>query len=459
MPTGDDIMRRIIWGYISIISVAIIMLFPAIANAGALEEYETARKLYLAAAACTAVYSDRIGSIARDALEQDGWKIQTYVAKSSKADARYLVAKKMESENTVPFYLLASVGTETLKDMKVDLRVGKVYFAGCTPEEFVANAQLKNMPDAVPKVHEGFNQFVQAGLSAQIREEVGDTEKPLLDVLLENRDRKVYLVGHSLGGACSILGGARLLDIGVKPDQVEVITFGAPAVGNKAFCQKFEPTLNVTRVVATGDPVTQALQKLVGGYEQFGHVIHWQAPKRENPESHQVTIYLDLTIKNYYQKRQQAVLAGELNMPKEAMGPCEMPRVYVAPLKNQLAEELQEDFIYINEALLDEYRSILPAYVLGTTDEGENVFQNARSLGCEWVVIPEIRVHKDRKETNVFYITLDQGVYRADNGALINAASYGSSTRNLTVLEAFIHDAKTMSHDRHDWLVPSRKEE
>ncbi|WP_378956501.1 lipase family protein [Pelosinus sp. sgz500959] len=445
--------------YIHIIVLVILLMLPAIGNAGALEEYEEAHKLYLAAAACTAVYSDRVGSIARDALEQDGWKIESYVGRSSQVDARFLVAKKIQPGTTVPFYLLAAVGTENIKDIKADLRVGKVYFAGKTPEEFTANAQRKDMPDSVPKVHEGFNQYVQASLAAQVHEEVGNAQKPLLDVLLENKERKVYLVGHSLGGAGVTLGGARLLDMGVRSEQVEVITFGAPAVGNKAFRQRFDPILNVTRVVMKGDPITQVLQKLVGGYEQFGQEIRWKAPEGEMSDSHQITSYLDLAIKNYYQKRQQAVLTGEFSLANEAVGTAEVPRVYVAQLKNNLPEELQEEFLYMREALEDEYRSMLPGYVLGITDEGKDVFQKALALGCKWVVVPEIQAYKIKNEKDCFYITLNQGVYRADSGEILNAASYGSSTRNLTSLEALIHDAKTMGHDRHDWLISSQKKE
>jgi hypothetical protein len=457
MTMRDSVMRRI-FGYISLISIVFSVLFPAIGNAKALEEYEEAHKIYLAATACTAIYSDRVGAIARDALEQDGWKIQSYIGKSSKVDARFLVAQKIMPGTTVPFYLLAAVGTENIKDVKTDLRVGKVYFAGKTPEEFIANAQRKDMPDDVPKVHEGFNQYVQASIAAQVHEGVGNQEKPLLTMLLENKERKVYFVGHSLGGAGVTLGAARLLDMGVRPEQVEVITFGAPAVGNKAFRERFEPNLHLTRVVTSGDPITQALQDLVGGYEQFGKEIRWKMPERAKGEPHQVILYLDLAIKNYYKKREQAVQAGELKVPQEAKGDSSRNKVYVIPLKNELPEELQEEFFFMKEALQDEYRSILPNYVLGTRDEGGNIYQKALAAGCQWVVIPRIEAYKVKNEDNVFYITLEQDVYRTDNGDIINSASYSSSTRNLTSLEALIHNAKSMSHDKQNWLIPSFKE-
>lgn len=429
------------------------MLFlqPVTGYAGALEEYEEARTIYLAAVACTAAYSDRVGSIARDALVENGWDIQSYVEKSNQADARFLVAKKNQPGSTVPSYLLSAVGTENIKDVKVDLRVSKVYFAGKSPEEFSANTLRKDMPNTVPKVHEGFNQYVQAGLAREISEEHSTSEKSLLKMLLENKDQKVYLVGHSLGGAGVTLGGARLLDMGVRPEQIEVITFGAPAVGNKAFRDKFEPILHLTRVVTSGDPVTGALQKLVGGYEQFGREMRWQTSGVENADPHQIILYLDLATKNYYQKRQQAVLSGELSIPNEA-GAVGSPRVYVAPIKNRLPKELQKEFIYMKEALQDEYRSTLPGYVLDTEEEANDIFKKAAAANCEWVVMSEIQAQKVKNEENTRYIILEQRVYQVKNGSIVTAASYGSSTRNLTSLEALIHNAKEMSESRQEWL-------
>lgn len=450
LETGDGILKTIV-RHIRIISIVLLFLQPVTGYAGALEEYEEARTLYLAAVASTAVYSDRAGSLARDALEKNGWNIQSYVQKSNQADARFLVANKMQPESRVPSYLLSIAGTENIKDVKVDLRVNKVYFSGTSPEEFSDNARYKNMPNTVPKVHEGFNQYVQAGFAQEISEKHTTSEKSLIKMLLENKDKKIYLVGHSLGGAGATIGGARLLDMGVRPEQIEVITFGAPAVGNKAFRDKFEPLLHVTRVVTNGDPVTGVLQKLVGGYEQFGRELRWQTSGVDNADPHQIILYLDLATKNYYQKRQQAVLSGELSIPNEA-GVAGSPRVYVAPIKNKLPEELRKEFIYMKEALQDEYRSTLPGYVLDTGEEDKDIFKKAAAANCEWVVMSEIQAEKVKNEENTRYITLEQRVYQVRNGSIVTAASYGSSTRNLTSLEALMHNAKEMSESKQDWL-------
>lgn len=445
------VLKRIM-KYIWILCILLLALQPVAGYAGALEDYEEARTLYLAAVACTAAYSDRQGSIARDALAQNGWKIQSYVEKSNQADARFLVAKKLQPETAVPSYLLSVVGTENMKDVKVDLRVEKVYFAGKTPEEFLANAQRTDMPDTAPKVHKGFNQYVQTGLNKQVNRDGSNSEKSLLETLMEDQNRKVYLVGHSLGGAGATIAGARLLEMGVQPEQVEVITFGAPAVGNKAFREKFEPFLHLTRIVTVGDPVTGALQKLVGGYEQFGREIRWQVPEEETKDPHQIVLYLDLAIKNYYQKRQQAVVAGQLVIPDETLAGSGKPRVYIAPVLNHLPEELNTEFFYMKEALYDEYRNTLPGYVLDRGDKVRNVFAKAIAADCDWIIIPEIQAYRLKNEKDTSYITLGQRVYQVRTGTLVSSSSYGSSTRNLTALEAFIHDTKETSENSRDWL-------
>jgi len=48
----------------------------------------------------------------------------------------------------------------------------------------------------------------------------------------------ILITGHSLGGALSTITGFEIVYInGVKPEKIELITFGSPRVGNKAFKQ------------------------------------------------------------------------------------------------------------------------------------------------------------------------------------------------------------------------------
>ena len=330
--------------------------------AGVQDDYEEAAKLRLAAGACLAAYNARTGMLAREYFRQDGWEIRPFVKSSKEADARFLLARKMSPAGR-PRYLLAVVGTETWKDLQVDLRTGKVYFAGRTPEEFAANARRADMPDSAPKVHRGFYEYMQAALANKAPDDDGGGRE-LGELLLADGTAKVYLVGHSLGGAVATLIGARLLAMGVKPAQIEVITFGAPAVGNAAFARAYEPQLNLTRVVISGDAVTGVLQQLVGGYKQFGRELLWQQSPLFSGSPHAVEEYLDLAIKRFYDARKAARQAGAAALP--AHSPVwSGPQVYVAPLVKKLPAVLAQEGWYMEQAVADEYRRLLPGYVPG----------------------------------------------------------------------------------------------
>ena len=440
--------------YISKVLIAYCLLLPATVHAGTLEEYEEAHKFYLAAVACMAVYSDRVAGFSLDELEQEGWKTEVYSKTSDKTDARFLLSTKMQQSNHQPLYLLAVVGTETLKDVTVNLLVDKVYFAGETPEEFAANAARKDIENAYPKVHEGYNQYVQEALAAKGQDGTENSKRRLTDMLLEHQNGKLYLVGHSMGGATATLAGARLISMGVRPEQIEIITFGAPAVGNEAFRKQFEPVLNLTRIVTRGDPIAELLQKLVRGYRQFGQEVSWQVPDSATNEPHQMTMYLDLATKHYYQKRQEAIEAGVIpELVNQTVPTAGQPQIYVAPIKNLLSEGLQEDFFYMKEALQNEYRRALPGYVIDTAQGNEDVFEKASLAGCQWVLVTEIQDHKIKSEQSGYYITLEQSLQSVGNGDVFKFATYGRSSRTSTPLQALIHDARNMNRDSHEWLV------
>lgn len=414
--------------------ICLLAYLPGTGYANPQEEYKEAYNLYIAAAASAAAYSGRLGELANRYLEQDGWQIDHYVQAQGRTGARYLIARKKD----VPYYLAAIVGTENDKDIEIDLKFDKVYFAGSDEGEFAANAAKKEVPATEPKVHRGFHQFVQAGLSAVLRNPQ-QVSLSLPDLLVSDPTSKLYITGHSLGGAAAILAGARLLSAGIRPEQVEVITYGAPAVGNEAFAAKFAPTLRLTRVVNSGDMVTGVLQTLVGGYRQFGREIKWQAPDTVS-DAHQLIGYIDSAIKNYYDKRRLAVASG-MPLPAPSAGNQVNPgRVYITPLVNNLPGSLTADFAYMQEALQDEYRQTLSDYI--TADNQADWREPARAAGCQWAIVSNVSALQVKQRKNTYYITLTQTVYDVTTGDVAATAIFSTATNNLTPLEAFIHTFK-----------------
>lgn len=419
------------------------------AEATPLEEYQEAQSNYLEVAASLAAYNDRYGKMAFSALEQAGWEIHYFNIQAPSNDAKFIFMEKIDPVSKSPIYLLAVAGTETGKDVKSDLRVGKVYYAGKNVKEFLENAEKKDVDNSWPKVHKGFHQVVQTAFSADMLE--GPGEEYFTDVLRSHPDQKIILTGHSLGGAAATLIGARLLDMGIQPQQIKVVTFAAPAVGNDAFAKQFEPTLDLTRFVMSGDQITSILQDLVGGYTQFGKEVNWQAPEHIVMHPHNITVYMDVAAKNYYQKRQQAVQAGVAPLLLQSLDK-EGARVYVAPIKNSLPLQLTKDFSYMAEGLKDAYRDTFPQYVFAAKEEDlQTSLQNAAVAGCQWLITSDLQGYALKNKNDVYYLTLVQTAYTVKDGRFANIQSIGSSTQDMTPFMAMLHNSRTIV-DQH--LIP-----
>ena len=411
---------------------ALMLTLSGMAYADARTDYDEAHKIMTAAGMCMSVYGDRYGELANRYLVQDGWEIEHFAQNYAKTEARFLVARKAFAGGE-PMFIMAIVGTETPGDVRTDLKVDKVYFAGTTLAEFAANADRENIPNNEPKVHKGFNEFVQAALMTKTHDTEGE-EVYLSDFLRNNRERKVILTGHSLGGAAAVLTGARLISMGVLPEQIEIITFGAPAVGNSAFADKYQTILPLTRIVLDGDPVSGILQTMVGGYKQFGRVVKWKLPDRTD-QPHRIAEYTDLALKKYYDARWEA------GIPWDSQGTSKEGdfQILVTALINRLPGELQTEFPYMRESMQDEYHQLQP---ISASEPGTGPGQAALAAGCKWYAVPEVSALRVRDKHSQYYVTLSMTVYDAKTGAMVGYASNSTATALLTPLEAFLHDMK-----------------
>jgi hypothetical protein len=441
--------------FLKIVVLGLVILIPLSASAGTLEDFTQAQKQYLAAGACMAAYSDRYGSLAIAAFEQEGWKIEPHMQTGNGADVKYILAWDTHSQPGRDSYVLAVAGAERTLDVKTFFRTRKVYFAGATMEEFAANAARKDVPAEVPKVHEGFNQAAQLLLS--LESEQSHAKQPgksimLTSILLENPNTKVFLAGHSMGGAVVTLVAARLLDMGVRPEQIEVITFGAPSVGNDQFVQKYENKIPLTRIVVEGDPIPVALRRVFGGYRPLGGEIVWPVPDAlKSYTQHDISVYLDIALTKYYPLKRQAINEGISPAPEPIPG---RPRLYVAPIKNSLPKELKEEFVTMREGLLSQYDDILPGYILdtGTEYDETTTLKKAAAAGCDLLAVAEIQALRVQNEDNTYFVSLIQTVYRVEDGNIVSLENFGSSTKILTPMVALVLDARSMRADSAAWI-------
>ena len=107
----------------------------------------------------------------------------------------------------------------------------------------------------------------------------------------EGTDLKIWITGHSLGGALATLMAAdilRLNSLGSKLDLRGVYTFGSPRVGNNAFYDRFteEATNAQTRVVRfrNGNDAVTHIPGLLE-YKHVGTLAHLGEGTLEFPET------------------------------------------------------------------------------------------------------------------------------------------------------------------------------
>jgi hypothetical protein len=129
------------------------------------------------------------------------------------------------------------------------------------------------------RVHLGFSSALKRTWSKIERILAGANEKPL------------FLTGHSMGGALAILSACRLAQSGCPP--VATYTFGAPRVGDPAFCEGYElptyrvvnrldlvpelPLASIKRLLPekprfTNEKILARLKKLADRVPCYGHV-------------------------------------------------------------------------------------------------------------------------------------------------------------------------------------------
>ena len=111
--------------------------------------------------------------------------------------------------------------------------------------DWLTNLNVVQIEDHGARVHRGFFRalaVVWPGIEATLQS------------LLDRRHRKIWVTGHSLGGALATLAALRLQRIGVGP--LETLTFGQPRVGNRTLAGQI--TSPLYRFAYYADPVCLA---------------------------------------------------------------------------------------------------------------------------------------------------------------------------------------------------------
>ena len=419
------------------IALAALMFFSCKAEAEdpSAAEFERAQLRLNCALASMASYHGELNLTVEQMMKARGWTTEQHYAISSAAFAKYTLFHTALNDRQL--WILSIAGTENELDAEVDLRIHRVPFGGGSIQEFQETAMRKDRPDGMPLVHQGFQDYTQAALflrpvSEQDQRTLGEY---IADILKEHPEEKLYLTGHSLGGAVAVLAAARLSDLGVAPEQLDVITFGAPAVGNEAFARTYEHRMRVERVIMEGDPVKSILQSISGGYVQFGEKKVFRPLRGSERFAHDMVLYLDSTLRDYYDILYKLKESGvEINASHKK--PKFPVKIYAAPLETELEESIQPIRPYIELMLREQMLIEFEQTEYAEKAAGlASLCESARRSGCDYVVVRTLEGAKMRFAEKEFRITMEEAVFDL-NGNLLDAYSSSTTTQRMTPLEA-----------------------
>ena len=402
---------------------------------------------FVCAAASEAAYAGELPELLRARLVAAGWQIESYETEGHRGTVGRFFHMVRTDEDGAETHLVAFPGTERGSDVWTDLRLGRAAFGGTSPSEFLA---VRDAPvtgrSETPLVHRGFLDYTQAALFTEVLPAYGNRTagEVLAAELRAHPSMRIYLTGHSLGGAAAVLTAARLSDLGVAPEQLVVTTFGAPAVGNAAFVRRYEGRFILHRVVMRGDPMKDVLAAPLG-FQQFGEREAWTPARSVAKFPHAMIVYVDAAIRRLYD-----ACGGDnaflflMGTPNRAEGRM----LYVAPIETALDEALAEDAPYMTAVLRDALHVHNAAVVCAAGSGGlsedyllsglEGHLAAARAAGAEEMVAYRIAGAKIRDAHETYRLTLERAVYDMD-GNLIAAGSHSARTGTLTPIETVLY--------------------
>ena len=416
--------------------LAMLIFFTNAAKVSAENELET-EEIRLVCAICSmGAYSDDESYLMRSMLNERGWTIEKIAQKNNRADARaYLVSK-----NNVK--VLAIAGTENLKDVEVNFRVGRVHLNDNT----TLNPYEEDVSDKI-FVHRGFRDYADVILSDGLAERLKNS-------VANNPNETIYLTGHSLGGAVATIAAIRLADSGISTKNLKVITFGAPAVGSRMLAKNYSDKIDLTRVVMRGDVIKRSLRVL--GYVQFGETLEYKQSSSSDHMEHKMSVYLDCAIRNYLKA------GGTLRY--ENTNKIATP-IYVAPIHLVKGDFHSEDEKLILSALDDSLRNDFSNLTFAPIqsikinekkilDEDFDEFATeGKNLGCKYTLVRIIRAKKIRDaQDGRRFVTLEE-IILDKNGIPLSMQTSGESTEELTIFEAAIAVQENLKDNLKNFLA------
>jgi len=423
---------------------ALVFMLGTVQAAGSKEEkIQSATVQFYCAMGDMLAYNSQLNEVIRNVISDFGYETVSFTNQNTKAATNFVMFKSKEPDEFTgrKIYILSVPGTEKMKDVEVDLRFGKVLFGGETPAQFDEYAQQKQTYSNQPLVHRGFNDYTQTAFFTPGPDGALGADK--IREFADDSDEHLIITGHSLGGAVAVLLGTRLQCMGIPPENLEVVTFGAPAVGNQAFADVYGAKLKYTRYTMSGDPVQGMLQMLKSGYVQTGEEIKCKRNANSHRFSHNMSEYLDYSIRNYLDVLQQEGIP--YNVYVDTSGVKDgfslstkqvKDRVYLTPAVINLPDDLLNDADYMG--CLTELLSThgFKEIVKGGETDPTSQIKEAQKYGCDRM--SHVNIDAKLIKKNVYQISVNEEITDV-YGNILSTQTCGTTTDNISPLEAVFY--------------------
>ncbi len=386
-----------------------------------------------------ASYNDDNGFLVREILKSYKWNIEVINDETTKANTKALIVTKRLEDGSL-MKVLSICGTDDIKDAEVDFRLKQVPADINSESKINIEAEdYKTLDEDADKilVHQGFKDYADVILS-------NNFGTNLVNEMNANPNERLYITGHSLGGAVAIVMAAKLSNLNIANDRVEVITFGAPAAGNKGFANEYNNKIHLTRITVSGDPIKKSLQML--GYVHFGEVVKYK-PNFSKVEHfpHKMAVYLDCALRDFYDyKLSNNQLYTHENNDK---------LIYVAPMQIMKDSFTEEDFKYVKAIISDQMKLQLTSAVFDEAEFREveevddladfdnsitEILPRAKAANCQQILVQYLQAKKIKTDKFGDYrVSLEEIIYDL-KGSPISMQTASITTKELTLLEAAI---------------------
>ncbi|WP_027396141.1 lipase family protein [Anaerovibrio lipolyticus] len=455
MEISKCVSKVISFGSKIIIAVSLV-LFVAVGQANAASEaVQKAGVQYACALLDMMAYKSQLNEVIRDVISDFGYEIVNYKHEDEKAATNFILLRSKEpGELTGKFLNIVAVpGTEKMKDVEVDLRFQKVLFGGSVPSEFEQYAKTEKTTSAQPLVHKGFNDYTQTAFFTP-KEDGSLGVDPLMEIIYKDNE-DLLLTGHSLGGAVAVLLGSRMECMGIPPGSIQVVTFGAPAVGNKTFAKEYGDVVKHTRYTMSGDPVHGLLQFIKAGYEQTGEEVKCKRNPNSLKFSHNMSEYLDSSIRNFL----DTLEAENVDLHNHAAvndtakvfslpGKPVKGRAYLAPAVVNIPDDIDNDAVYMKQLT-----ELIEGYEFDESVDGEETderAQNAAAIRTSCDRICRVSIGAKQLTRKVYQITVQEDI-SDPYGNIISTQTCGTTTDNLSPIEAVLYSLGRCTMNRENF--------